>query len=136
MHEHSYLLDTNIISAMVRDPHGPVLTKLRERAPATTCTSIVVAAEIRYGLAKGVSDRLRAQVEAILDNLDILPLASPVDSHYGEIRAGLQRQGQPIGHNDLLIAAHARALGLTLVTNNLREFSRVPGLRLENWLAD
>ncbi|HLA33430.1 MAG TPA: PIN domain-containing protein, partial [Rhodocyclaceae bacterium] len=102
--------------------------------PATPCTSIVVAAEIQFGLCKGVSERLRTQVNAIMSNLDILPLETPVERHYGEIRAHLQRLGQPIGANDLLIAAHARALGLILVTDNLREFARVPDLNLENWL--
>lgn len=134
----AYLLDTNIISALVRDPHGPVYAKLlakcQTQANATFCTSIVVAAEIEFGLRKGVSERLRAQVGAIMNTLDILPLAAPVHMHYGEIRATLQQQGNPIGGNDLFIAAHARALGMTLVTNNMREFVRVPGLKLENWL--
>jgi len=70
----------------------------------------------------------------VLAALDILPLKPPVDEHYGEIRAYLNRTGQPIGWNDLFIAAHARALELTLVTANVREFSRVPGLHVENWL--
>ena len=131
---HRYLLDTNIITALVREPQGAVYRQLLARQPATACTSIVVAAEIHFGLCKGVSERLRTQVLAILDSLDILPLEAPVELHYGEIRADLQRRGQPIGHNDLLIAAQARALGLILVTNNLREFERVPGLQLENWL--
>jgi tRNA(fMet)-specific endonuclease VapC len=129
-----YLLDTNIISALARDPRGPVFVQLRQKLPATICTSIVVAAEIEFGLAKGVSERMRAQVLAIMATLDVLPLAAPVHQHYGEIRALLTRQGQPIGPNDLFIAAHARALGMTLVSNNLREFERVPDLKLENWL--
>lgn len=130
----AYLLDTNIITALVRDPRGAVFTKLQEKLPAAICTSIVVAAEIEFGLAKGVSPRMHAQVQAIMASLEILPLAAPVQQHYGQIRAHLTRQGQPIGPNDLFIAAHALALDMTLVSNNLREFSRVPGLKLENWL--
>lgn len=132
---HHYLLDTNIVSALVQQPQGSVYQKLKAIQPATACISIVVAAEIRFGLSKGVSAGLRKQVGRILTHLDILPLEPPVDLHYGEIRAHLQKMGQPIGQNDLFIAAHARALGLTLVTNNTREFNRVPGLEVENWLV-
>lgn len=135
MDSHRFLLDTNIISALARDPRGAIFSALQHRLPATACTSIVVAAEIRYGLSKGVSAALRTQVERLLSALDVLPLEVPVDEHYGDIRAHLQRIGQPIGQNDLLIAAHARALGLTLVTHNLRELARVPGLKLEDWLS-
>lgn len=135
MDSHGFLLDTNIISALVREPHGRLFDQLKRKLPLTSCTSIVVAAELHYGLSKGVSDQLRHQVEAILSGLDVLPLASPVERHYGDIRAHLQRIGQPIGQNDLFIAAHARALGLTLVTHNVGEFSRVPGLNVEDWLV-
>jgi tRNA(fMet)-specific endonuclease VapC len=134
MESHAYLLHTNIISALARDPQGEVLRRMKKKLPATACTSIIVAAEIQYGLSKGVSARLRDQVNAIMASIDILPLETPAEHHYGEIRAHLQRLGQPIGFNDLLIAAHARALGLTLVTANTREFARVPALKLENWL--
>ena len=135
MNTNGYLLDTNIITALVRDPRGSVFTKLQEKLPAPICTSIVVAAEVEFGLAKGVSTRMHAQVQAIMGSLEVLPLAAPVHQHYGKIRALLAQRGQPIGPNDLFIAAHARALGMTLVSNNLREFERVPGLLLENWLA-
>ena len=135
MEPYRYLLDTNIISALVRDPRGVVYQKLRDLQPAAVCTSIVVAAEIQYGLRKGVSKALRSNVEKVLCALDVLPLEQPVDEHYGEIRAHLQKRGQPIGQNDLFIAAHALALGLTLVSDNVREFSKVPKLKLENWLA-
>jgi len=131
---HAYLLDTNIISALAREPQGAVYRVLKERLPATACTSIVVASEIEYGLCKSGSRRLRTQVETILSALDVLPLEAPVDRHYGEIRAYLQRIGQPIGYNDLFIAAHARSLGLILVSRNTGEFERVPDLKTENWL--
>ena len=78
---------------------------------------------------------LTAQVEAVLGALEILPLEPPVDRYYGELRAGLERTGRPIGADDLLIAAQGLMLGLTLVTDNEREFSRVEGLTIENWLV-
>jgi tRNA(fMet)-specific endonuclease VapC len=130
----AWLLDTNIISALVRDPHGAVFRAMADRSQGLPCTSIVVAAELEYGLRKSGSVKLRTQVERILAVLEVLPLEAPVEQHYGEIRHHLQQLGQPIGENDLFIAAHARALGLTLVTHNLREFERVPGLVVENWL--
>ncbi len=97
------------------------------------CTSIVVAAELRYGAAKRNSARLTAQLEAVLGALEVIALEAPADAVYGLIRANLERTGQPIGANDLLIAAHALALDLTVVTDNEREFSRIDDLRVENW---
>ena len=134
MENHRYLLDTNILSHLIRNPSGPVFNYLESILPATACTSIIVSAEIHYGLHKGASDKLRTQAEKVLEVMDILPLEKPVDTYYGEIRALLNRKGTPIGGNDLFIAAHALALDLTLVTANVREFSRVPKLRIENWL--
>ena len=134
MENHRYLLDTNILSHLIRHPSGPVFNYLESILPATACTSIIVSAEIHYGLCKGASDKLRTQAEKVLDVMDILPLEKPVDTYYGEIRALLNRKGTPIGGNDLFIAAHALALDLTLVTANVREFSRVPKLRVENWI--
>jgi tRNA(fMet)-specific endonuclease VapC len=130
-----YLLDTNVLSALARDPQGRVYEALSARLPDTACTSIVVASEIRFGLQRGASDRLREQMDMLLSAIDILPLEMPVDAHYGEIRAHLEKAGQPIGANDLFIAAHARALGLVMVTHNVREFQRVPGLIVEDWLG-
>jgi tRNA(fMet)-specific endonuclease VapC len=98
------------------------------------CTSIVVAAELRYGAAKKGSARLTAQLEAVLQALPVLAFEAPADATYGRLRAELEKAGQPIGGNDLLIAAHAMTLGQTLVTDNEREFARVTGLRCENWL--
>lgn len=99
------------------------------------CTSIIVACEIRFGIVRNGDTALTRQMERVLNAIEILPLEPPVDEHYADIRAALERAGTPIGPNDLLIAAQARALGLTLVTGNWREFSRVPGLSVENWLA-
>lgn len=129
-----YLLDTNIVSAMVRDPHGVVTQHLRRVGDTAVGTSIVVAAELRYGAAKKGSAKLTRQLESILSALPVLPLEAPAELLYGELRAELERTGQPIGGNDMLIAAHALALDLVLVTDNEREFARVSELRWENWL--
>ena len=129
-----YLLDTNIVSALVRDPHGVVAQRVRDVGEANVCTSIIVAAELRYGAAKKGSPRLVAQLELILGALEVLPFKPPADLFYGDIRAELERAGQLIGGNDLLIAAQALANAYTVVTHNQREFERVRGLQVEDWL--
>ncbi len=129
-----YLLDTNIVSDLVRNPQGVVAARIAKLGEDTIFTSIIVTAELHYGLARKRSDRLAAQLETVLGGLDIQPWDSPADERYGEIRAFLQGRGKLIGANDLFIAAHALALNATLVSDNTREFSRVPGLKLENWL--
>jgi tRNA(fMet)-specific endonuclease VapC len=129
-----YLLDTNIVSDLVRNPQGRAAQHIRQVGERKVCTSIIVAAELRYGAAKKGSPRLTAQLEAILDALDVLPLEPPTDEIYGRLRARLERDGRLIGGNDLLIAAQTVALGYTLVTDNEREFSRIDELPVENWL--
>lgn len=129
-----YLLDTNVISDLVRNPQGRVAERIRKVGEAQVCTSIIVAAELRCGAAKKGSSRLTSQLEAVLAALEVLPFEAPADVHYGSLRFLLERAGKPIGANDLLIAAHALAFGHTIVTDNEREFARVRGLRLENWL--
>jgi tRNA(fMet)-specific endonuclease VapC len=129
-----YLLDTNIISDLVRNPQGRAARHVARVGDLNVCTSIVVAAELRFGAIKKDSPRLTTQIETVLDVVDILPLESPVDREYGRLRARLEREGQPIGSNDLLIAAQSIALGVTLVTDNLSEFSRIAELSCENWL--
>jgi tRNA(fMet)-specific endonuclease VapC len=99
------------------------------------CTSIIVAAELRYGCARSFSKRLLKAVEGLLGGIDVLPLDVPADSEYGGIRSELEAAGKPIGGNDLLIAAHAYAIGATIVTANTSEFKRIRGLKVENWLA-
>jgi tRNA(fMet)-specific endonuclease VapC len=131
-----YLLDTNIVSNLVRNPHGRVADRIKAIGEANICTSIIVAAELRYGTAKKTSARLTAQVEAVLGAIDTLPLDSPADEVYGSIRTQLELAGTSIGGNDLLIAAQAMALDHTLVTDNDKEFARIDGLRVENWLSD
>ena len=129
-----YLLDTNAISAWARKRSPILIERLIALDPAAVCTSVIVAAELHYGLAKRGGEAVRRQVEDALTRLAVLPFAGPADRLYGELRATLESSGAPIGNFDMLIAAHALALDLTLVTGNEREFRRVPGLRVENWL--
>ena len=129
-----FLLDTNILSDLVRHPRGRIFDRIKEVKEQNICTSIVVAAELRYGAAKKASLRLTTQLEAILQAIDVLAFEQPADAVYGELGTRLERAGQSIGANALLIAAHALALGHTVVTDNEREFSRVKDLRVENWL--
>ena len=129
-----YLLDTNIISDLMRQPQGRVASKIAQVGEGAVATSIVVASELRFGTVKKSSARLTAQLDAILSVLPVLPFEGPADLLYGEIRAKLEAAGTPIGANDLLIAAHALMLNMVLVTDNTREFERVDGLTVENWL--
>jgi tRNA(fMet)-specific endonuclease VapC len=129
-----YLLDTNIVSDLVRNPQGRAAAKIAEVGEDAVATSIIVAAELRYGAAKKASPRLTAQLEAVLGVLEVIALETPVDASYGAARVALEAAGTPIGANDLLIAAQALALDMIVVTDNEREFARVDGLRLENWL--
>jgi len=129
-----YLLDTNILSDLIHNPAGPVAQQIRVVGEQAVCTSLIVAAELRFGAHKRGSTRLSAQLEAVLDAMDILPIESPCDQHYAKLRLALERAGTPIGGNDMLIAAQALALGLVLVTHNRREFDRIPRLCVEDWL--
>lgn len=129
-----YLLDTNIVSDLVRNPQGKVAQHIRKVGEAQVCTSIIVAAELRYGAAKKGSPRLSTQLEAVLGALEVLPFETPADAAYGLLRTRLEQAGRPIGANDLLIAAQALALGHTIITDNEKEFARVEDLRRENWL--
>lgn len=129
-----YLLDTNVVSDLVRNPQGRIAEHIRKVGEAQVCTSIIVAAELRYGAEKKGSPRLAAQLEAVLGAVDVLPFETPADATYGLIRTRLEQAGNPIGGNDLLIAAQAIALGYTIVTDNEGEFARIDGLPRENWL--
>jgi tRNA(fMet)-specific endonuclease VapC len=97
-----YLLDTNIISDLVRNPQGHIFKKIQFYGEETICTSIIVAAELRYGIRKKKSDRLARQVEAILSHIEILSLETPSDEHYSNLRVFLEKTGTPIGPNDML----------------------------------
>ena len=130
-----YLLDTNIVSALVREPQGPVTRQIARVGESRVCTSIIVACDLRFDAAKRSSPRLTEQLEQVLSALPVLALEPGADRRYGELPAELEREGVPIGANDMLIAAHALALGLTLVTDNVSEFQRVKGLAVRNWLT-
>lgn len=128
------MLDTNIVSDLLRNPHGPVTRHIVKVGPEAVCASIITAAELRYGCARKGSARLLTYVEAILGSIQVLAFDVPADAEYGRIRAELDAAGKPIGPNDLLIAAHAYSLGAVLVTANTGEFARVRGLQVKNWL--
>jgi tRNA(fMet)-specific endonuclease VapC len=128
-----YLLDTNVISSVIKFPGGEAAGQVARRKPGELCTSIIVSAELKFGYTKISSRRLQRLVEAVLANLEIAPWEAPADRAYARLRADLERSGQPIGQNDMLIAAHALALNAALVTDN-KEFSRVAGLKVVNWV--
>jgi len=130
-----YMLDTNIISHLLRNPKGKAAKQIARVGDDNICTSIIVAAELRYGCAKSGSSRLTEAIEDLLGEINILPFDVPADAEYGGIRAELEAGGKPIGSNDLLIAAHAQATGATIVTANTSEYKRIRGLKVENWLA-
>jgi len=132
-----YLLDTNILSDLLKNPSGSTAQKVATLPPEKRdllATSIVVAAELRYGVAKSGSAILAGRVDQLLDAIEILPLEPMADRHYGRIRSELEKAGTVIGGNDLLIAAQVLAIDGILVTDNVREFKSIKGLRLENWL--
>lgn len=129
-----FLLDTNIVSDLIRRPRGPIANKIAAFGESEVATSIIVAAELRYGAAKKGSSRLSTQLHQVLGALEVLAFEPPADETYRALRAKLERAGAPIGGNDLLIAAQALALGMIVVTDNEREFGRVEGLKVENWL--
>jgi len=129
-----FLLDTNIVSDLIRHPQGRAATKIAEVGEDAVATSIIVAAELRYGAAKKASARLAAQLDAVLNALEVIALEAPADASYGAARVAVEAAGTPIGANDLLIAAQALALDMIVVTDNEREFRRVDGLKVENWL--
>jgi len=128
------MLDTNIVSDMMRNPAGKVARHIAEVGEDNLCLSIITAAELRYGAAKNGSARLLARVEAMLARVPILPLDVPADTAYGDIRAALEAAGQPVGPNDFLIAAHACSLNAVVVTANVGEFQRIRDLKVENWM--
>jgi tRNA(fMet)-specific endonuclease VapC len=129
-----FMLDTNIISDLVRNPGGQAAARLAEVGDEDVATSVVVAGELRYGCLKKESARLTERVEAVLREIEVLSLKPEVSAHYGEIRRDLEARGLPIGLNDLWIAAQARSAEAVLVTDDEGEFRRVKGLVVENWL--
>ena len=133
---HRYLLDTHVLAELARDPAGPAARAIAAVGEKSVCTSAIVACEVHYGLAKRASPKLTDRMSENLATIDVLTsLPADIGVHYGRIRVHLESAGEVIGPNDLLIAAHACAADLTVVTGNEREFRRVPGLRVENWLV-
>jgi tRNA(fMet)-specific endonuclease VapC len=128
------MLDTNIISDLIWNPQGRAAKRIVRVGEDNICTSVIVAAELRYGCAKSGSKRLLKAVDDLLGEIHVLPFEVPADAEYGGIRSELETAGKPIGGNDLLIAAHAYATGTTIVTANTDEFKRIRGLNVENWL--
>ena len=129
-----FMLDADICIYLMSKRH-PELNKRAEAAGEAVCISTVALAELRFGVEN--SDRQaanRRELDGFVADLEIMDFDAAAAQHYGEIRAALRRAGTPVGSNDLLIGAHARSLGLTLVTNNRREFDRMPGLKVENWV--
>jgi tRNA(fMet)-specific endonuclease VapC len=130
----AFLLDTNILVAAIKG-NPAVVGALRSLAPADLLLSSVVLGELETGAIKSAwPERNRRQLLALVDHLELVPVDRTVALAYGQIRTTLERQGTPIGANDLWIAAQAQALNAVLVTDNTREFSRVGGLALINWL--
>jgi tRNA(fMet)-specific endonuclease VapC len=128
--------DKNFISELIRNPQGRAAKRIAKVGEDNICTSIIVAAELRYGCAKSGSKRLLKAVQDLLSEIDVLPFDVAADADYGGgIRSELEAAGKPIGSNDLLIAAHTYATGATVVTANTDEFKRIRGLNVENWLA-
>jgi tRNA(fMet)-specific endonuclease VapC len=129
-----YLLDTNIVSDLIRHPRGRVAARIADVGEEHICTSVIVSSELKFGAIKKSSPKLIERLSGVLEKLEILPFESPADYCYAVLRDGLERYGRPIGANDLLIAAHAYALGCTVVTDNLREFRLVDEIVTVNWL--
>ncbi len=125
------MLDTNVVSDLIRNPTGRAAQRARAEGNAV-CVSVIVAAELRYSSAKKGSPQLRRKVEEFLSEVPVLSFDVPADEVYGNLRAELEAAGRPIGSNDLLIAAHALTLCATVVTANVGEFGRIRGLNVEN----
>lgn len=130
-----YLLDTDTLSDLMRNPLGSVYAQVELVGEAAVFTSIIVASELRFGAARRKSASLARQIEILLGPMEVASFESPADRIYAELRSDLERRGQPIGANDLFVAAHALCLGVTLVSGNVREFSRISGLHVENWIS-
>lgn len=130
-----YLLDASIVSDLVRHPQGRAAAKIAELGEDAVATSIIVAAELRYGAGARCSGRLLSQLETILGALEVLPIEAPVDASYASARTALESGGGTMGANALLLAAQAMALDMVVATADTRAFSEVAALRVENWMT-
>ena len=130
------MLDTNICIYLIKRRPEIVLTRLQEHSPSEVCISSITLAELEYGVSKSSHpEKNRAALALFVVPLQVSLFDASASEHYGLVRSELERAGTPIGPLDTLIAGHARSLGATLVTNNVREFRRVPDLAVENWLG-
>ncbi len=129
-----YMLDTNVLVHLIRNKSENVKNRLRQENISDVCISSITYAELEYGVSKSSNKEKNAlALLTVLSGIKVLPLGESAGKVYGSIRASLEKDGNVIGPNDMLIAAHDLAGGLTLVTNNTREFRRVPGLNIEDW---
>ena len=129
----AYLLDTNVVSDLIRHPHGVITKRISLEGEDNVCTSIIVASELRFGAHKRSSKQLTRQLDLVLSTIQVMPFEAPADRLYGKLRVYLEERGTPIGPNDMLIVAQALTLDCTIVTGNVREFSRVPELKVDDW---
>lgn len=130
-----FMLDTNMVIYIIKHKPASVLERFQEHDPSEFCISAITLAEMQYGISKSSRpEKNQFALLSFLSNIAVLPFDDKAAVEYGDIRADLERKGTPIGANDMLIAAHARALGFTVVTNNIKEFIRIRGLKLENWV--
>lgn len=129
-----YMLDTNICIYVIKHKPEKLFQKLQEVDPSDVCISSVTYAELVHGVEKSAAvDKNRVALSILLANIEILDFDVNAAEGYGKIRADLEKNGTPIGPLDMMIAGHARSLDYTLVTNNVKEFKRVSGLKIENW---
>jgi len=129
-----YILDTDICSYIMKRSHPALLERIRSVPLTDQAVSVVTVAELLYGVKLSARPKqVRAAFDAFIRHLEIIEWSAQAAEHYADIRANLKLRGEMTGANDLLIAAHARSLKVVLVTNNVREFRRVKGLKVENW---
>ena len=129
-----YLLDTNILTELARHPFGLSSQRLKLVGDGAVFTSVIAAGEVQFGIDRFRAFRLLEQMERVMKTIEVRPLQTEAVKIYGAINAGREQRGQLIGANDMWIAAHAMAEGAVLVSNNIREFSRIAGLNVENWM--
>jgi hypothetical protein len=129
-----YMLDTNICIYIIKNKPKKVIIELKRHKPSEICVSAITYAELTYGVEKSMAvEKNRLALALLFSNIEVLDFDIKAAIHYGKIRVYLEKQGTPIGPLDMMIAAHAISLGYTVVTNNIKEFQRVPDLKLENW---
>ena len=122
-----------MVSDLICHPHGVITKRISLEGEDNVCTSIIVASELRFGAHRRSSKQLTRQLDLVLSTIQVMPFEAPADRLYGKLRVYLEERGTPIGPYDMLIAAQALALDCTIVTRNVREFSRLPELKVDDW---